>query len=192
MSPIGRVFIVLNLFLAGGFAVMAGQLLNKQANYKQQLATAQEEHQAAATKLQAQIEDLKTERGNAENAKTSFETQLAAAQNSIGQLQDDNKRLSALTSSQAADLKKAVSLQESANTQAKAAFDQAQSAYQASIDAHSAVGRLVARRLCDTWTRRELEHVDVVEQAAVLPRGREARASQSKTPRRAVYSDVYT
>ena len=38
MSPIGRVFIVLNLFLAGGFAVMAGQLLNKQANYKQQLA----------------------------------------------------------------------------------------------------------------------------------------------------------
>jgi hypothetical protein len=135
MSPIGRVFIVLNLFLAGGFAVMAGQLLNKQANYKQQLATAQEEHQAAATKLQAQIEDLKTERGNAENAKTSFETQLAAAQNSIDQLQDDNKRLSALTSSQAADLKKAVSLQESANTQAKAAFDQAQSAYQASIDA---------------------------------------------------------
>ena len=55
----------------------------------------------------------------------------------------------------------------------------------------STTWRLVARRLCDTWTRRELEHVDVVEQAAVLPRGREARASQSKTPRRAVYSDVY-
>lgn len=51
--------------------------------------------------------------------------------------------------------------------------------------------RLVARRLCDTWTRRELEHVDVVEQAAVLPRGREARVDQSKTPRRAIYSDVY-
>lgn len=135
MSPIGRVFIVLNLFLASGFAVMAGQLLNKQANYKQMHADVSAEKDTAETKFLQQIEDLKTERGNAENAKTSFETQLAAAQTSIGGLQDENKRLSELTSSQAADLKKAVSLQEAANTQAKAAFEQAQASYQASIDA---------------------------------------------------------
>ena len=107
MSPIGRVFIVLNLFLAGGFAVMAGQLLNKQANYKQMLADETAAHEDDNKKHQQQIEDLKTERGNAENAKTSFETQLAAAQTTIGNLQDENKRLAALTSSQAADLKKA-------------------------------------------------------------------------------------
>lgn len=135
MSPIGRVFIVLNLFLAGGFAVMAGQLLNKQANYKQMLADETAAHEDDNKKHQQQIEDLKTERGNAENAKTSFETQLAAAKTTNDNLQDENKRLAALTSSQAADLKKAVSLQEAANTQAKAAFEQAQAAYQASIDA---------------------------------------------------------
>lgn len=134
MSPIGRVFIVLNLFLAGGFAVMAGQLLNKQDNWKQKHAEEVASHEADNVKLGKQIEDLKSERGNAENAKTSFETQLQAAQNTIGTLQDDNKRLAELTSSQAADLKKAVSLQESANTQAKAAFEASQAAYQASIE----------------------------------------------------------
>lgn len=137
MSPIGRVFIVLNLFLASGFAVMAGQLLNKQANWKQKHADEVASHEADNVKFGQQIEDLKTERGNAENAKTSFETQLAAAQTEIGNLQDENKRLSALTSSQAADLKKAVSLQEAANTRAKDAFEQAQAAYQASIAAQS-------------------------------------------------------
>ena len=135
MSPIGRVFIVLNLFLASGFAVMAGQLLNKQANWKQKHADEVASHEADNVKFGQQIEDLKTERGNAENAKTSFETQLAAAQTEIGNLQDENKRLGALTSSQAADLKKAVSLQEAANTRAKDAFEQAQAAYQASIAA---------------------------------------------------------
>ena len=135
MSPIGRVFIVLNLFLASGFAVMAGQLLNKQANWKQKHADEVASHEADNVKYGQQIEDLKTERGNAENAKTSFETQLAAANTENANLQDENKRLSALTSSQAADLKKAVSLQEAANTRAKDAFEQAQAAYQASIAA---------------------------------------------------------
>ncbi|MFN3240649.1 MAG: hypothetical protein ACE37K_03960 [Planctomycetota bacterium] len=135
MSPIGRVFIVVNLALAVGFAVMGGQLLNKQANYKQQLADKETELAEATTKFTNQIEDLKTERGNAENAKTSFETQLAAAQNTIAKLQDDNKRLEQTNGSLVVDVKKAVSLQEAANTQAKAAFDASQAAYQASIEA---------------------------------------------------------
>jgi len=135
MSPIGRVFIVINLFLAGGFAVMAGQLLNKQANYKQMLADESAARAEDNNKSQLQIDNLKTQLGEANNAKTAFETQFSSAQNTIGNLQDENKRLAALTSSQAADLKKAVSLQEAANTRAKDAFEQAQAAYQASIDA---------------------------------------------------------
>ncbi|MCK5940807.1 MAG: hypothetical protein KAI24_02460 [Planctomycetes bacterium] len=135
MSPIGRVFIVLNLFLATGFAVMAGQLLNKQANYKEQLATEQAAREADTKKFEQEKEVLRQELSSAQVAKTAFENQLAALRNANGKLQDDNKRLSALTSSQAADLKKAVALQEAANTQAKAAFEASQAAYQASIDA---------------------------------------------------------
>jgi len=135
MSPIGRVFIVLNLFLAGGFAVMAGQLLNKQANYKEQLATEKAAHEADNTKKEQEKDALRQELSNAQVAKTGFENQLGALQNANSKLQDDNKRLEALTSSQAADLKKAVSLQEAANERAKAAFDASQAAYNASIEA---------------------------------------------------------
>ena len=78
MSPIGRVFIVLNLFLASGFAVMAGQLLNKQANYKQMHADVSAEKDTAETKFLQQIEDLKTERGNAESAPSKLVAEIRA------------------------------------------------------------------------------------------------------------------
>ena len=137
MSPIGRVFIVLNLFLAGGFAVMAGQLLNKQANYKQMLADEKDLHEKDVAEKDAKISDLVAEKGNIDVAKTTLEQQLDAARNTVAKLQDDNKRLSELTSSQSADLKKAVSLQEAANTSAQAAFAQAKEAYDASIKAQA-------------------------------------------------------
>jgi len=137
MSPIGRVFIVLNLFLAGGFAVMAGQLLNKQANYKQMLADEMDLHEKDVAEKDAKISDLVAEKGNIDVAKTTLEQQLDAARNTVAKLQDDNKRLSELTSSQSADLKKAVSLQEAANTSAQAAFAQAKEAYDASIKAQA-------------------------------------------------------
>ena len=69
MSPIGRVFIVLNLFLAGGFAVMAGQLLNKQANYKQMLADEMDLHEKDVAEKDAKISDLVAEKGNIDVAK---------------------------------------------------------------------------------------------------------------------------
>ena len=137
MSPIGRVFIVLNLFLAGGFAVMAGQLLNKQANYKQMLADEKDLHEKDVAEKDAKISDLVAEKANIDVKKTLYETQLDAARNDVAKLQDDNKRLSELTSSQSADLKKAVSLQEAANTSAQAAFAQAKEAYDASIKAQA-------------------------------------------------------
>ena len=135
MSPIGRVFIVLNLFLAGGFAVMAGQLLNKQANYKQMLADAKEQHAEEVDQLDIKIADLTLKESNFDTTKAELNGQLDAERNKNANLEDDIKRLSELTSSQAADLKKAVSLQEAANTNAQAAFAQAKEAYDASIKA---------------------------------------------------------
>ena len=135
MSPIGRVFIVLNLFLAGGFAVMAGQLLNKQANYKQMLADAKEQHAEEVDLLDIKVADLTAKEANFDTAKASLSGQLDSERNKNANLQDDIKRLSELTSSQAADLKKAVSLQDAANTNAQAAFAQAKEAYDASIKA---------------------------------------------------------
>lgn len=137
MSPIGRVFIVLNLILAAGFAVTGGQLLQNQHKYKQLLTEEKDGREADNKKSADSLSAMETERNAFQVASTSNEQGLRAANTQIASLQDDNKRLSALTSSQAADLKKSVSLQEAANTQAKAAFEASQKAYEASIAAGS-------------------------------------------------------
>jgi hypothetical protein len=135
MSPIGRVFIVLNLVLAAGFAVLGGQLLQNQHNYKAQLAESEAGRKADAETAASTISQLELERTKFEVASTTSQTGLDDARRQIANLQDDNKRLSQLTSDQAADLKKAVSLQEAANTDAKAAFKASQEAYNNSIAA---------------------------------------------------------
>jgi len=135
MSPIGRAFIVLNLILATAFAIIGGQLLQNQHKYKDMLATQKVEHAEERKGLEGQIGQLQDERNKFEVASNSNQTQLQAAQLQIGREQDTNKRLSELTSSQAADLKKATALQEQANTDAKAAYADARKAYDASIDA---------------------------------------------------------
>ena len=146
MSPIGRVFIVLNLILAAGFAVTGGQLLQNQHNYKQLLSDEQDARTADAEKAQSQISQLESERNKFEVASSSNQAELQAARLQNGQLSDDIKRLEATTSSQAADLKKAVSLQEAANTLAKSAWDDSREAYKSSIAAINARDEAVRSR----------------------------------------------
>lgn len=132
MSPIGRVFIVLNLVLAGGFVAFSGTHLQKQSNYKTMLEAA-EKAAAEKQKLQEEtISRLETERNQFENAKTANETQLGEARNALAKATDENTRLSQQLSqiegqqkqlvadygAIAAELKTAMS-------NAKAGFDQA-------------------------------------------------------------------
>ena len=97
MSPIGRVFIVLNLILAAGFAVTGGQLLQNQHNYKQLLSDEQDARKADALKAQSQIEQLESERATFEAASTSNQSQLQAERLANSQLSDDIQRLEATT-----------------------------------------------------------------------------------------------
>jgi len=138
MSPIGRVFIVLNLALAAGFAVTGGQLLQNQHNYKSLLQAEKDARAADAEAAQTTISQLEQERTKFEVASSNYDRELTAARLQIAREQDDNKRLSQLTSDQAAELKKAVALQEAANTDAKAAFAASQEAYKSSIAAIAA------------------------------------------------------
>ena len=135
MSPLGRVFIVLNLALAGGFAVFAGTHLQKQHSWKTKAQEAETKREEEVTALNNQINTLQGERNTFENASTANQTQLLEARNQIDRLTDDNKRLTALTGAQAADIKKLLTLGESANSDSKAAFEQAKAAYDASIAA---------------------------------------------------------
>lgn len=158
MSPIGRVFIVLNLVLAAGFAVLGGQLLQNQHNYKELLAQEQEDREADAKTARNTISQLETERTKFEVASTTSSTELTAAKLQIAREQDDNKRLSQVTSDQAAELKKAVALQEAANTDAKAAYKASQDAYNSSIAAIASRDEAVRARDDATGENRDLKN----------------------------------
>ena len=86
MSPIGRVFIVLNLILAGTFVGFAGTYLQRAADYRQQFEAEVKNHDTTRTNLEAANENLRKDKSNAErqlgNSKStalSLQSQLDAA-----------------------------------------------------------------------------------------------------------------
>jgi hypothetical protein len=135
MSPIGRVFIVLNLILASGFVFTGGQLLQNQHKYKELLNEEKEARDADNKASKSEIAALEVERNKFDNSSNSFQQLAEQRKLALDRANDDNLRLGKLTSSQAADLKKSVTLQEAANTNAQSAFETAQKAYDSSIAA---------------------------------------------------------
>jgi hypothetical protein len=133
MSPIGRVFIVLNSLLAGGFLFVSGTYLQQQHNYKAKLEAANKAHEAKVADLSGQIDRISGERTTFENAKTASETQLNDLKNVNAQLNDENKRLSSKLDSLEGDVKQLVAAAQAANSEMKAAFDKARAAYDMSI-----------------------------------------------------------
>ncbi|MBM3962205.1 MAG: hypothetical protein FJ306_09950, partial [Planctomycetes bacterium] len=133
MSPIGRVFIVLNLLLAGGFVVVSGTHLQKQHNWKSKFEAEKKAHDDDVTKLTAESKRLESERNTFENAKTANETQLGESKRANSLLEDENKRLSQQLATMEGDVKKLLAAAEAANTEMKAAFSQSKAAYDMAI-----------------------------------------------------------
>lgn len=133
MSPIGRVFIVLNLLLAGGFVVVSGTHLQKQHNWKSKFEAEKKAHDDDVAKLTTESKRLETERNTFENAKTANETQLGEAKRANSLLEDENKRLSQQLSTMEGDVKKLLAAAEAANAEMKSAFSQSKAAYDMAI-----------------------------------------------------------
>ncbi|MEE8467873.1 MAG: hypothetical protein V3T22_05430 [Planctomycetota bacterium] len=88
MSPIGKIFIVLNLFLAVAFLGWAAANLSNAQDYKTQLESEQTAH--AQTK-----DDLSTQLESVTNDRNQFETELASMRgdrDSVSAERDRNKR----------------------------------------------------------------------------------------------------
>jgi hypothetical protein len=146
MSPIGRVFIVLNLALAGGFVAFAGTHLQKQHDYKSQLETAQTAALEKEKELTAQIDVLTNERIRLESSKNTIETELGIRKNELAKSEDDNKRLSQQLASMEGDIKALRSAAEANNSLAKAATDQADAAFKMAIADQKAKNEAVNAR----------------------------------------------
>ena len=157
MSPVGRVFIVLNLVLAGGFAYVSGTFLQKQDNYKKQLDTANKAHAEKSKVFEQQIAQLEQERNTLENAKTAKESELASTKNRLDQREGENKQLQQQLSQLEGDVKKLTSLAEAANTESKAAFDQSKRAYDQAIADQKTRDEAVNARLAAEAENRTLK-----------------------------------
>jgi hypothetical protein len=133
MSPVGRVFIVLNLVLAGGFAYVSGTYLQKQDNYKQKFERSEKAKADLEKAKDLQIAQLEQERNAFETAKAANEQSLLATKNQLAQKIDENKALYTQLSSLEANTAKLVSIAEAGNTESKAAFERAMQAYNQAI-----------------------------------------------------------
>ncbi|MFY9343508.1 MAG: hypothetical protein WAT39_13510 [Planctomycetota bacterium] len=157
MSPIGRVFIVLNLALAGGFIVFSGTHLQKQHNYKSALQKEQTDRAAEKKASDEQIAKLESERNQFENAKTANETQLGEARNANARLTDDNKKLALQLASMEGDMKQLLSTAQAANTEMKAAFATAKQAYDTAIADQKVKDEAVNARVAAEAENRQLK-----------------------------------
>ncbi len=133
MSPIGRVFIVLNLLLAGAFVGFSGTYLQKQSNYKQQFEAEQKAHADSKSSWEVEKNRLESERTNFEIAATSNQTELGATRNQLAAAQDEVKRLTQANSSLGADVKSLVSAAEANKAATEAAFNKANEAFAMAI-----------------------------------------------------------
>lgn len=135
MSPIGRVFIVLNLVLAGGFVYVSGTHLQRQHNFKEKWETEQKAHETTKKEKDDQITKLSTERNTFENASIGNETRVGELSRLNAQLSDENKRLAAQLSQIEGQVGQLVAAAQAANTESKTAFATAKSAYDMAIAA---------------------------------------------------------
>lgn len=105
MSPIGRVFIVINLVLAGAFVMIAGTFLQRHTDYKgrYEQATAKLEQEIAAAK--AQQEELNDKNTTLDRELRAAKSALDTAQRESGALADENKRLQGQLADISTDLK---------------------------------------------------------------------------------------
>ncbi len=135
MSPIGRVFIVLNLILAGTFVGFSGTYLQKQFNWKSAHEKLQTESKATIGQISSENERLRGEVSQMTTSKSTIEQELSQTKNERDMARDEVKRLEASHTQKDADLKKLASEIGGIKTQSDTAFNQSKEAYQASIAA---------------------------------------------------------
>ncbi len=133
MSPIGRVFIVLNLIAAGAFVMFAGSHVQTQHNWKAKFTAKEKELADKTSTWDAERVGLEKDRNNFENAKTAAETQLGEVQVRLQQKEDEVKRQQQMIAAQTADLSQIRATNEQMSVAVNAAFNQAKSAYESSI-----------------------------------------------------------
>jgi chromosome segregation ATPase len=105
MSPTGRVFIVLNLVLAGAFVGFAGTYLKNHTNWKQKHDAVDTEFRTSKKDLDAKVSSLESQLITATRENQRIDQSEKAAKAELADEKAVNQRLSGQVSSLEADIK---------------------------------------------------------------------------------------
>lgn len=125
MSPIGRVFVVLNLVLAGAFVGFSGTYLKNHTNWKQKHDTVAAEFQAKKTEDSAALESMKQDLSKATRELTAITATGKKADAELEDAKKENERLSKQVSSLESDIKEIKSGYATMVTKVESASDDA-------------------------------------------------------------------
>lgn len=93
MSTIGRIFVVLNLLLSGGFLYFAGVQLTNQTNYSTQLEEERADRKTQVDALETSLESRSEEVFVRTNEATAAQNQLEAASRELASVKEERDRL---------------------------------------------------------------------------------------------------
>ncbi len=130
MSPIGRVFILLNLALAGGFVVLSGTYLQKQDTYKKQFDSEKELRAKESNEAKATIAGLQQDLNKQVAETKKKEGELGESTNSLARALDENKALNTRLTSMEADVKNLTATAGQSRVDTKNAIEQMNKAFE--------------------------------------------------------------
>jgi len=134
MSPIGRVFIVLNVILAGTFVGFSGTFLQRQHEYKTRLEAEQKAHKTDVDAVTSKLNETVGELARANSQKSTLEQELGAVKNDRDAKVDELKLVNARVASTEADLKKLTSVAEATKVAMESAFEQSKKAFDKAVE----------------------------------------------------------
>jgi len=135
MSPIGRVFIVLNLGLAFAFVGFAGTYLKHATNWKEQHDTAAAAKADAEKKSEAQVAQIQGDFESAKNNLTRSESNLKSTETRLEEAKTENERLTSQIASMEGSIKESQSSLKAIKDAVEASSAKADDAYKMAVKA---------------------------------------------------------
>lgn len=135
MSPIGRVFIVLNLGLAFAFVGFAGTYLRHATNWKSQYDTTNAALEDARKKHDAQVAQITGDFESAKNNLTRSESNLKSTETRLEEAKTENERLAAQIASMEGSIKESQSSLKAIKDAVEATSTKADDAYKMAVKA---------------------------------------------------------
>ena len=180
MSPIGRVFIVLNLILAGAFVGFAGTFLQRHTDWKATSDGFETELAAAEQKATADLQAKDDELRKLDRELRAHKQQLDGADTDNKSLRDENQRLMAQLTELSGDVKNLSSQTTTMASEIQQSREQSRQAYTMAMEASQARDQANdAKEAAETTLADANRKIGDLESAIANANGRIAELTQS-------------